>query len=591
MIRLEGKSVRLLDPEMLRREADNRSYMLSLTRENLMRNYMMEAGLWSDARLDPGIHGGWESPTCALRGHFTGHYLSACAMICHSREDPEILGRAQAMVHDLALCQKEHGNGWAGSIPEKYLEWIARGKPVWAPHYTVHKTLQGLVDMAVLTGSREALEIADAWGGWFDHWTQNFSRETMDDILDVETGGMLEVWADLLSLTGESRYRRLLERYTRSRLFTPLLKGQDKLTNMHANTTIPEILGCARAWEVTGNSMWREIVEAYWKCAVTDRGFYVTGGQTDGEVWSPMRDLSRRLGRKNQEHCTVYNMIRLADTLLRWTGDPLYADYMELNRINGIMAQGYYRYMPVTGYTPDHPETGLVSYFLPMRGGDHKGWGSATTDFFCCHGTLLQANAAHNRHIAYLDEEDLYICQYLDSDLMFTLRDTPVTLHLRVDPCENGSDGLSDTPQGSHPEKIRLVITVDTPRPVPLRLHVRLPQWSSGEASRWLHVPEGETVFSLDLPMHLRAQSLPGDPGRVAFLFGPTVLAGLTDREETLHVSPLCPQSALRRENEREWSSWRDEFITVTQDRAIRFVPLWTVGYEPYTLYFRLDDK
>ena len=78
--------------------------------------------------------------------------------------------------------------------------------------------------------------------------------------------------AQLLQHTGAEKYRTLLQRYYRQRLFTPLLEGKDVLTNMHANTTIPEVLGCARAYEVTGEQRWRDIVEAYWKLAVDQRG-------------------------------------------------------------------------------------------------------------------------------------------------------------------------------------------------------------------------------------------------------------------------------------------------------------------------------
>ena len=81
MIALNGRSVTLLDGELKRREADNRAYMLRLSRENLMRNYLLEAGLWTAPFQPEGIHAGWESAVCQLRGHFTGHYLSACAMI------------------------------------------------------------------------------------------------------------------------------------------------------------------------------------------------------------------------------------------------------------------------------------------------------------------------------------------------------------------------------------------------------------------------------------------------------------------------------------------------------------------------------
>src|SRR5690625_464814 len=84
---------------------------------------------------------------------------------------------------------------------------------------------------------------------------------------------------------------------------------------MHANTTIPEVVGCERAFEVTGDKIWLEIVGSYWTCAVEERGVLATGGNTSGEVWMTKMKCKARLGDKNQEHCTVYNMIRLADCL------------------------------------------------------------------------------------------------------------------------------------------------------------------------------------------------------------------------------------------------------------------------------------
>ena len=96
-----------------------------------------------------------------------------------------------------------------------------------------------------------------------------------------------------------------MSRYRRGGLFDALLAGKDVLTNKHANTTIPEAQGAARAYEVTGDAHWRDIAMAYWKAAVTDRGYYATGGQTSGEIWTAPFKLSARLGDKNQEHCVV----------------------------------------------------------------------------------------------------------------------------------------------------------------------------------------------------------------------------------------------------------------------------------------------
>jgi hypothetical protein len=69
------------------------------------------------------------------------------------------------------------------------------------------------------------------------------------------------------------------------------------------------------------------------------------------------------------------------------------------------------------------------------------------------------------------------------------------------------------------------------------------------------------------------------------------VLAGLVDSERTLHVDPEKPETALERANEREWGYWTEEFQTVTEEKAIRFIPLHDVGYEPYAVYFRLPGK
>lgn len=165
----------------------------------------------------------------------------------------------------------------------------------------------------------------------------------------------------------------LMRRYERPALTQPVLEGQDVLTNMHANTTIPEIHGCARAYEVTGEERYRKIVENYWKLAVTKRGTFATGGQTDGEVWTGMQKQSSRLSPLNQEHCTVYNMIRLADYLYRWSQDSQYLDYIERNIENGLMAQGFWEARH-QNMAEDKllPSSGLIAYFLPLAAGSRK---------------------------------------------------------------------------------------------------------------------------------------------------------------------------------------------------------------------------
>jgi len=615
---LYGKQVRLADGMMLRRETDNRSYLMELTSNNLLHNYELEATLVTEPYLPENMHGGWESPTCQLRGHFLGHWLSAAAMRIYETDDAELKAKADAIVKRLKTCQEANGGGWAASIPEKYLFRIANGKPIWAPQYAIHKTFMGLVDMYRFAGNELALTIADDFADWFVNWTDKFTRDQLDDILDFETGGMLEIWVNLYEITGKEKYLTLMARYYRGRLFDSLLKGEDPLTNMHANTTIPEVIGACEAYEATGDKKYRDIAEAYWNQAVTERGMYATGGQTNGEIWGPKMSLSNRMGLKTQEHCTVYNMIRLADYMFRWTKDPAYADYIERNIYNGVMAQTYWHYEGTNGYAPTTPTEGLIAYFLPMRAGAYKGWGSKTNDFFCCHGSMVQANATFNRYMYYQDDKDIYVNQYWDSDAYIDINGTNVTLSQRRDPL-TGSFHLSSTSSGKHtinrtaaeyahnPDTHMIYLHIQTDNPVDMNLNIRIPWWiteaceikvndelytTTEEKTSYVTVSrtfENDDIVSIRLKKGITIYPLPDDEDMVAFMYGPEVLCGLCDEERTLYFEgDEKPENMLIHENEREWGFWRSQFRTKGQDPGMRFLPLNQIGYEKYCVYFPL---
>lgn len=135
-----GPGMELREEELLRREQRNRKYMMDLKSENLLLNYNLEAGRYTAAFFPEGIHGGWEAQTCQLRGHFLGHWLSAAAMRYHASGDGEIKAKADAIVHQLALCQEENGGQWVGAIPEKYLYWIAGASRCGRPSTTSIKS-------------------------------------------------------------------------------------------------------------------------------------------------------------------------------------------------------------------------------------------------------------------------------------------------------------------------------------------------------------------------------------------------------------------------------------------------------------------
>ena len=599
-------NIELHDPELLQKRESDRAYLLRLTSDNLLRPYRQEAGLWSEAGKPEGIHWGWESPTSQLRGHFLGHWLSAASMNAVATGDREIRGKAEAIVDGLALCQAANGGEWLGSIPEKYFERIAGGTWVWAPHYTVHKTFMGLLDAYRYIGSARALELAETWAKWFLRWTSSFTSRQMDEILDFETGGMLEIWAELHAITGRADYRELMRRYTRRRLFDPLLEGSDPLSNMHANTTIPEVLGAARAFEVTGEGRWLDIVKAYWALVAERLPSSATGGATTGELWVPEGRLPHRLGDKNQELCTVYNMMRLAEFLLRQTGEARYADYWERNLRNGVLAQGFWKGKLTHGASSDHPLSGLVSYFLPLRPGSVKLWASETEHFFCCHGSTVQANATHTGGIFYRSGPGLAVCQLIESKLSWERDGGVTTVEIRrVDLAGDiqRPDGVA-VGHPAPPDRQAFDILVSSPRPAEFPLSIRVPWWLAGEARitvngeaqrveprpssfveiwrRW-----NEDRIRIELPKRLGSELLPGSSDTYAFMDGPDLLAGLCSEERTLYCDdPNAPESMLISDDEREWGIWTGGYKTRGQDPGIRFIPLRTVGYERYSVYF-----
>ena len=575
--------IQLLPGMLADRTALNRAYMMKLDLDNLLRNFRLEAGLWSSSTRPVGIHGGWEFPTCELRGHFPGHWLSAVAMLHAHAGDPELKARADRFVHELAICQEANGGEWAGPIPTKYLDRIAAGTPVWAPQYTLHKVLMGLWDMHAYTGSSEALDVLLRFANWFHRWSGQFEREHFNRMLEVETGGMLEIWADLYGLTGDAKHRDLMERYWRSSLFDKLLAGEDALTNQHANTTIPEILGAARAYEVTGEQRWKQVVDAYWKQAVTNRGSFCTGGQTLGEVWTPPHAQSARLGEKNQEHCTVYNMMRLADKLFQWSGDPSYADYWEQNLYNGILAQ-------------QHPQTGQITYFLPLHPGATKKWGSDTEDFWCCHGSLVQAHTAHGSRAFYRTDTGVALVQHQPCAYTFPLDDVQVRLMQQADP---------QTDSMQRPTSQVTVITASADRPMRMSLDIRIPSWAGADShitcngepvtgevtpGAFFHLNAYQTGDTVRVVMtkRLRAWPLPDAPDTYAFMDGPVVLAGLCADERILSGNVAKPETLLTADAEREWSSWKNGWRTTGLDHGFRLLPLYEITDAAYQVYFQI---
>ncbi len=601
------QAVKLLPGTAYEKRDRDIQYLMELKTENLLFPYYTEAGL--NGRLNyklTDVHWGWDSPLSQIRGTFTGHWLSAAARIYQETSHMELKAKADYIVSEIARCQEANGGEWAFSIPEKYLYGVKKGQHFWAPQYVCHKTMMGLLDMYQFAGNEQALDIIIRCADWFLRFTDDISRETMDMMMDIEeTGGIMELWADLYAVTRDERHLELMKRYERPKLTTPVYRGEDVLTNMHANTTIPEIHGCARAYEVTGEERYRIIVENYWELAVTKRGTFATGGQTNGEIWTPMMKQSARLSELNQEHCTVYNMIRLADYLFRWTGEAVYLDYIEQNIENGLFAQGFWQARSQdTVCDPPVPDTGIVAYFLPLAAGSQKKWGSKTEDFWCCHCTLVQANARYREFIYYKNDRELTVAQYMPSVLNTEFQGTRIRIQQTSFDLSGDCIEIKDIAMAfeDRPGYSKINFEVWAKQPVTFPMKFRIPWWAKGNVEIAVNgervdytIEEqfavvtrqwGEDVIVLTIPKGITCWPLPDEKDTVAFLDGPVLLAGLVSEERTLFGDVSHPETLIKACHERQWIQWMPGYKTVNQQRGFYLKPIKDIGKERYTVYF-----
>ncbi|MGW0584431.1 beta-L-arabinofuranosidase domain-containing protein, partial [Streptomyces sp. NPDC002920] len=119
---------------------------------------------WSEADYPgPGV-----APTASLlRGHYAGHFLSMLSLAYASTGEEVLLSKTNEMVAGLAEVRDALAATGRYSHPgflAAYGEWqfsrledLAPYGEIWAPYYTCHKIMAGLLDAYELTGSQQAL--------------------------------------------------------------------------------------------------------------------------------------------------------------------------------------------------------------------------------------------------------------------------------------------------------------------------------------------------------------------------------------------------------------------------------------------------
>ncbi|MFF9001325.1 beta-L-arabinofuranosidase domain-containing protein [Streptomyces achromogenes] len=557
----------------------NSAYLRFVDIDRLLHTFRINVGLPSTARPC----GGWEAPDVELRGHSTGHLLSGLALAFAATGETALRDKGRRLVAALAACQAAapsagYGKGYLSAFPENFFDRLEAGTGVWAPYYTLHKIMAGLVDQYRLAGNEQALDVVLGLAAWADARTGRLSPAHMQRVLETEFGGMNDVLADLHTVTGDTRWLEVAERFVHARVFDPLAAGEDRLAGLHANTQIPKVVGAVRMWEEGLADRYRTIGDNFWRI-VTGHHSYVIGGNSNGETFHEPDVVAGQLSNGTCENCNSYNMLKL--TRLLHFADPDRADlldYYERTLFNQMLgeqdpdsAHGFNIYY--TGLGP-----GSFKQQPSFMGTDPDTYSTDYDNFSCDHGTGMETHAKLADTIYTHDERRLLVNLFIPSEVRW--RDKGITWRQTT----------------RLPDSASTVLTVAAGAAAH-QLVIRVPGWASGARVRLngRTLPDRPAAGSrltlerdwrtgdrveVTLPMRTTLEATPDDPDVTAVLHGPVVLAGATGDTPSRRL-PRLDTSALR-----QVSADPLRFTATADGKAVTLLPLARIHHQYYDVYW-----
>ena len=538
--------------------------------------------------------GVWDSQQTKLRGHATGHYLSAIAQAYAGASYDLTLrsnfaAKMEYMVNTLYKLSQmsgqpkttggEHvsdpravptGSGKSGfdsdlsveGIRTDYWNWgkgfISAYPPdqfimlengasyggdntkIWAPYYTLHKILAGLMDIYEISGNEKALEIVKGMGDWVFTRLSQLPTETRISMwnryIAGEFGGMNEAMARLYRITKEPHYMEAAKLFDNIKVFYGdaehthgLAKNVDTFRGLHANQHIPQMIGALEIYRDSDAPEYYHIADNFWDMVTNDYMYSIGGvagarNPNNAECFTsqPATLYENGFGAGGQnETCATYNMLKLTSDLFLFNQRAAFMDYYERGLYNHILAS-------VAERSPAN------TYHVPLRPGSVKQFSNANmAGFTCCNGTALESSTKLQNSIYFksADSKDLYVNLYVPSTLKWTDRNITVT----------------QTTAYPKEDFTRLAIkgkgTFD--------LHVRVPHWATkgffvkinGKEVKVIAVPgsylnlsriwkDGDSV-ELRMPFSFYLEPVMDQQNIASLFYGPVLLAAQESEQRT----------------------------------------------------------
>ena len=433
--------------------------------------------------------GVWDSQETKLRGHATGHYLTAIAQAYASTAYDKALqanfankmdymvevlyglsqmsGRSANIggeyeadptavpsgpgksTYDSDLSENgirtdywNWGEGFISAYPPDQFIMLEKGAiygtqptQIWAPYYTLHKILAGLMDIYEVSGNKKALEIAKGMGDWVYARLSQVPTDTLIGMWNTyiagEFGGMNEAMARLDRITDEPRYLKVAQLFDNIKMFFGdaehshgLAKNVDTFRGLHANQHIPQVMGALEIYRDSELPEYYQVANNFWYKAKNDYMYSIGGvagarSPTNAECFigqpATLYENGFSSGGQN-ETCATYNMLKLTKNLFLFDQRTELMDYYERGLYNHILAS----------VAEDSPAN---TYHVPLRPGSVKRFGNADMrGFTCCNGTALESNTKFQNSIYFKSKDDkaLYVNLFVPSTLKWTEKNITV---------------------------------------------------------------------------------------------------------------------------------------------------------------------
>ena len=404
---------------------------------------------------------------------------------------------------------------------------------IWAPYYTLHKIISGLLDAHTLTGNTQALEVASKIGDWAHGRLSKLRPEQFDRMWNMyiagEYGGANDAFASLYALRKDKpEYLTVARFFDNRNVKDPTVAGTDILDGRHANQHIPQFIGYLRVFEQNDIPEYKTAAANFWDMVVPHRT-YAHGGLGVGEILRKRDVVAGSLYSEPRNHdhaetCCMYNMLKLSRNLFFHDQDAKYMNYYEQGLFNQILG---------SRRDTDSITSPQVTYFLPVRPGERRDYGNVGT---CCGGTGMENHTKYQDSIYFrsADKSKLYVNLYIASVLNW--RENGFTIEQATRFPYEGASTLTVRGNG------RLAVSMRVPTWVRRGYTVKVNgvtqkivatpgkyvtvdrQWKSGDK------------IDIAMPMTFRTEAAIDDASVQSIYYGPTLL--------TVQAAPLVQATA-----------------------------------------------